>query len=61
MGLPKFNEVFGTLTKVDKLGVTTIVLSSVEQSTGTALGSAGIMIGALLTTPMYVSSHRRSA
>ncbi|KAL8281006.1 hypothetical protein RQP46_006685 [Phenoliferia psychrophenolica] len=60
LGLSRFNTVFGTLAVV-KDGVTTIKLSSVEQSTGTALGSAGIMIGALLTTPINRYYGRRAA
>ncbi|KAL8280303.1 hypothetical protein RQP46_007220 [Phenoliferia psychrophenolica] len=60
LGLTKFNAVFGTLSTV-KDGVTTVSLSAVEQSTGTALGSAGIMVGALLTTPINRYYGRRAA
>lgn len=49
LGSPYFNDQFGsTATTNPATGVTTIGLSSSEQSAGTGLGTAGIMIGCMV-------------
>ncbi|KAM0751341.1 general substrate transporter [Meredithblackwellia eburnea MCA 4105] len=58
LGLSKFNTVYGSVKTV-KDGVTTISLSASEQSTGTSLGSAGIMVGALISSPINRYYGRR--
>lgn len=46
LGLPRFNQEFGTLVTVDPTtGISTNSLTASEQSAGTGLGQAGVMIG----------------
>jgi SP family sugar:H+ symporter-like MFS transporter len=49
-GAPYFNAEFGSLSVTDPLtGVTTVRLSGSEQSAGTGLGTAGIMLGCMVS------------
>jgi len=60
LGAPYFNEQFGNLTITDPVtGLTTIRLSGSEQSAGTGLGTAGIMLGCMVRGP-WVEFRRLS-
>jgi MFS transporter, SP family, sugar:H+ symporter len=48
LGAGHFNQAYGTLEVVAKDGTVSTKLSSVQQSSGTALGTAGIMIGLMV-------------
>jgi hypothetical protein len=56
LGATYFNEQFGNLTITDPAtGVTTTRLSGSEQSAGTGLGTAGIMLGCMIA-PWFSTS-----
>ncbi|BGP36744.1 proteinral substrate transporter [Rhodotorula kratochvilovae] len=59
LGVPAFNAAFGTKQTVGADGSITVSLSASEQSAGTSLGMAGIMIGCALATPIGRCGGRR--
>jgi MFS family permease len=48
MGNAYFGSRFGDLTTTSATGVTTTSLSATQQSVGTGLGTAGIMVGCMI-------------
>lgn len=60
LGLQPFMRTFGSLRGVDSDGNSTANLSASEQSAGTSLGQAGMMIGCALATPVNRYFGRRA-
>ncbi|GAA5834241.1 hypothetical protein JCM9279_004254 [Rhodotorula babjevae] len=59
LGVPAFNAAFGSQTSTAEDGTVTVSLSASEQSAGTSLGMAGIMLGCALATPIGRWGGRR--
>ncbi|GAA6006089.1 hypothetical protein JCM10207_000519 [Rhodosporidiobolus poonsookiae] len=59
IGLPSFNEKFGDKVTVAVDGTISRALSATQQSAGTGLSYAGIMIGCALATPVGRMGGRR--
>ncbi len=57
LGAPYFNSEYGSLVTTDPLtGATSKSLSASEQSAGTGLGTAGIMLGIMVSSNQDLKS-----